>query len=40
LKTQAGYDFLQIVQLVEQFVLTVQFPPELASMYLPLPSRI
>jgi CheY-like chemotaxis protein len=40
LKTQAGYDFLQIVQLVEQFVLTVQFPPELASMHLPLQPRI
>lgn len=27
LKSQAGYDFLQVVRLVEQFVLTVQFPP-------------
>jgi CheY-like chemotaxis protein len=40
LKTQAGYDFLQIVQLVEQFVLTVQFPPEMASLHPPLQPRI
>jgi CheY-like chemotaxis protein len=31
LKTQAGYDFLQFVQLVEQFIFTVQFPPETAA---------
>ena len=36
LKSQAGHDFLQVVQLVEQVVLTVQFPPEPTSSN-PLP---
>jgi CheY-like chemotaxis protein len=31
LQSQAGYDCLRVVQLVQQFVLTVQFPPEPAS---------